>query len=159
MTLLPHRRKKKRRKKREREERRPRGWAGGADTSPPAWCRSSTVSHETRGSATPCPAPFSPHIFCLCPTDAVGQEREQRAREAARRRALSSSVIRELQEELSEAPQELGGAGGAFPPPRAARLRSAGLGGLTWGADSGRVVGQEAGLGLPDSCPEGGAGC
>ncbi|XP_074878203.1 neuroguidin [Buteo buteo] len=56
--------------------------------------------------------------------DAVGQEREQRAREAARRRALSSSVIRELREELSEAPQELGGAGGAFPPPRAARLRT-----------------------------------
>ncbi|XP_049653551.1 LOW QUALITY PROTEIN: neuroguidin [Accipiter gentilis] len=56
--------------------------------------------------------------------DAVGQEREQRAREAARRRALSSSVIRELREELSEAPQELGGAGGAFPPPRASRLRT-----------------------------------
>ncbi|XP_075346669.1 neuroguidin [Mycteria americana] len=58
--------------------------------------------------------------------DAMGQEREQRAREAARRRALSSSVIRELREELSEAPQELGGSGGggAFPPPRTAHLRT-----------------------------------
>ncbi|KAM7080980.1 neuroguidin isoform 3-T5 [Ciconia maguari] len=58
--------------------------------------------------------------------DAVGQEREQRAREAARRRALSSSVIRELREELSEAPQELGGSGGGgvFPPPRTAHLRT-----------------------------------
>uniref|UniRef100_A0A8B9MEN8 Uncharacterized protein n=1 Tax=Accipiter nisus TaxID=211598 RepID=A0A8B9MEN8_9AVES len=56
--------------------------------------------------------------------DAVGEERERRAREAARRRALSSSVIRELREELSEAPQELGGAGGAFAPPRASRLRT-----------------------------------
>uniref|UniRef100_A0A8B9MH17 Uncharacterized protein n=1 Tax=Accipiter nisus TaxID=211598 RepID=A0A8B9MH17_9AVES len=77
-----------------------------------------------RFRAPPCPAPFSPPFFPPRPADAVGEERERRAREAARRRALSSSVIRELREELSEAPQELGGAGGAFAPPRASRLRT-----------------------------------
>ncbi|GAB0202270.1 neuroguidin [Grus japonensis] len=56
--------------------------------------------------------------------DAVGQERERRAREAARRRALSGSVIRELREELGDAPHQVGGdEGGASATPRHAQMR------------------------------------
>ncbi|XP_075597482.1 neuroguidin isoform X2 [Balearica regulorum gibbericeps] len=56
--------------------------------------------------------------------DAVGQERERRAREAARRRALSCSVIRELREELGDAPHQVGGdEGGASAVPRHAQMR------------------------------------
>ncbi|XP_057281008.1 neuroguidin-like [Pezoporus wallicus] len=51
-----------------------------------------------------------PHIIPV-QYDSVG--REQRAQEAAQRRALSSSVLRELRDELSDAPQELWGSRGA----------------------------------------------
>ncbi|KAM9510393.1 LOW QUALITY PROTEIN: neuroguidin [Guaruba guarouba] len=51
-----------------------------------------------------------PHILPVH-YEAVG--RQQRAQAAARRRALGSSVLRELREELSDGPQELGGSSGA----------------------------------------------
>lgn len=51
-----------------------------------------------------------PHIIPV-QYDSVG--REQRAQAAAQRRALSSSVLRELRDELSDAPQELWGSRGA----------------------------------------------
>ncbi|XP_033928410.1 neuroguidin-like, partial [Melopsittacus undulatus] len=51
-----------------------------------------------------------PHII---PVQYDSMGREQRAQEAARRRALSSSVLRELRDELSDAPQELWGSRGA----------------------------------------------
>ncbi|XP_064331566.1 neuroguidin isoform X2 [Phalacrocorax carbo] len=54
------------------------------------------------------------------------EEREQRARAASRRRALSASVLRELREELSDAPQELWGGptAGALPAPHSALRRT-----------------------------------
>ncbi|XP_065520889.1 neuroguidin-like isoform X3 [Lathamus discolor] len=51
-----------------------------------------------------------PHII---PVQYDSMGREQRAQEAAQRRALSSSVLRELRDELSDAPQELWGSRGA----------------------------------------------
>ncbi|XP_069735314.1 neuroguidin isoform X2 [Phaenicophaeus curvirostris] len=55
--------------------------------------------------------------------DAVGQEREERQRARARRRALSCSVLRELREELSEGPREVGGGLGGQSHGQRARLR------------------------------------
>uniref|UniRef100_A0A8C3BI98 Uncharacterized protein n=1 Tax=Cairina moschata TaxID=8855 RepID=A0A8C3BI98_CAIMO len=45
----------------------------------------------------------------------AGPEREQRALAAARRRALGSALVRELREELGDAPEEVGGANGLRP--------------------------------------------
>ncbi|XP_057285544.1 LOW QUALITY PROTEIN: neuroguidin-like, partial [Pezoporus wallicus] len=55
-----------------------------------------------------------PHIIPV-QYDSVG--REQRAQEAAQRRALSSSVLRELRDELSDAPRSCGAAGGGGERP------------------------------------------
>ncbi|XP_053909109.1 neuroguidin isoform X2 [Cuculus canorus] len=55
--------------------------------------------------------------------DAVGQEREARQQARARRRALSSSVLRELREELSDGPGEVGGGLGGQTHGERARLR------------------------------------
>ncbi|XP_071885890.1 neuroguidin [Anas platyrhynchos] len=45
----------------------------------------------------------------------AGPDREQRALSAARRRALGSALVRELREELGDAPEEVGGATGLRP--------------------------------------------